>query len=90
MANQVLTQIDSQELQKFIEKAILKAFNELNRIPDSKQLFTIKEASEYLNLAVQTIYSYTSEKTIPFFKKGKRLYFNKAALDAWLTSGSKT
>jgi excisionase family DNA binding protein len=90
MSNNVIIQIGSQELQKLIETAVFTALGQSKLHPEPKQLFNIKEAADYLKLAVQTIYSYTSQGTIPFFKKGKRLYFRKTDLDYWLTGGFKT
>ena len=34
--------------------------------------------------AVQTIYGWTSNNMIPYHKVGKRIYFVKSELDAWL------
>ena len=44
----------------------------------------ISEASEYLGFAVHTIYSWTSQRRIPFLKVGGRLRFDKKKLDQWL------
>jgi excisionase family DNA binding protein len=49
----------------------------------------VAKAAEYLGLAKQTIYGYTSMRIIPFIKRGKRLWFLKAKLDAWLLEGDK-
>ena len=50
---------------------------------------SIKEASEFLNLAPQTIYGFTSKNLIPFKKRGKKLYFSKSDLVAWLHEGKR-
>lgn len=52
-------------------------------------LLTIEQAASYLNLAKQTLYGYTSQRLIPFLKRGKKLYFEPEALDAWLQEGKK-
>lgn len=52
-----------------------------------EQLLTITEASKLLNLSVATIYSKVSRNEIPVCKKGKRLYFSKQELTAWIHSG---
>ena len=44
----------------------------------------IQEASEYLGFAAGTIYSWTSQRQIPFVKIGGRLRFDKKKLDLWL------
>lgn len=44
----------------------------------------LNEASEILNLSKQTIYGYTSRRTIPFYKRGSRLYFKRKELNDWI------
>lgn len=50
---------------------------------------TVKQASEFLNIAEQTIYGYTHRKQIPFYKPHKKLYFLKSELEAWLRQGKQ-
>lgn len=52
-------------------------------------LLNVDEAAQLLNLARATVYNLVSRKQIPVFKKGKRLYFSKAALLNWVQSGKK-
>jgi excisionase family DNA binding protein len=49
-----------------------------------KKTLSIKEAAEYLNVSKGTLYKYTSEATIPFYKVGSRILFKTEELDAWL------
>lgn len=73
------------ELEILITDSVRKAFLEQNKNSDKKnELLSIEQASEYLNLAKQTLYGFTSKKEIPFLKKGKKLYFKQQELDAWL------
>lgn len=47
---------------------------------------TLAEAALYLHVSKQTLYRFTSQSQIPHFKpNGKRVFFLKADLDAWLT-----
>ena len=88
MGNIIIT--SPEELEALIQAAINKAFSQSKQIPQgqSKELFTIEEASQYLNLAKQTLYGLTSKNQIPFIKRGK-LYFIKTDLDKWLTDGKQ-
>lgn len=81
-----------------IPKLMSKLLDKMERIelllksitPDSKpddELLSITEASKFLNLSVATLYSKVSKNEIPVFKKGKRLYFSKSELIAWIASG---
>jgi len=45
---------------------------------------TVEEASAFLNMPVNTIYSLTSSKKIPCFKPGKNLLFYKSELTEWV------
>jgi len=52
-------------------------------------LFTIEEAAGFLKLAKPTIYGLVCHSKIPCMKKGKKLYFSKAELIAWLQQGKR-
>ena len=50
------------------------------------QPLTLEDAAAYLHVSKQTLYRLTSASQIPHFKpNGKRVYFLRADLDAWLT-----
>lgn len=55
------------------------------------RFLTIKEASEFTHLAVQTLYQLKSERKLPFIKRkgSKRLYFSRNDLKSWMLSGRK-
>ncbi|RYG54752.1 MAG: DNA-binding protein [Chitinophagaceae bacterium] len=50
-------------------------------------LLTVSQTSELVSLSISTIYSKVSRKEIPAFKIGKRLYFSKEEITAWIKSG---
>lgn len=49
----------------------------------------ISEASEVTGLAVKTIYGLSHQRIIPCHKRGKRLYFFRSELIAWIKSGRR-
>ena len=49
------------------------------------EIFNLNQAAEYLSLSKSAIYKKTSEREIPHFKQGKKLYFKRSELDDWLT-----
>ncbi|MBI2730495.1 MAG: helix-turn-helix domain-containing protein [Sphingobacteriales bacterium] len=49
------------------------------------EVFNLNQAAEYVSLSKSAIYKKTSERNIPHFKQGKRLYFKRSELDEWLT-----
>lgn len=53
-------------------------------IPQAR-ILTINEAAEFVGLAKATLYKLTSAGQIPHSKRGKKLYFEREVLEAWLT-----
>lgn len=50
----------------------------------SKETLTIEEAALYIGYKVKGMYTLTSQKRIPHYKKNGKLYFDKQELDAWM------
>lgn len=55
----------------------------------SEKLLTIKEAADFLNLSVPTMYSKVSKGELPVMKRSKRLYFSKEELLLYIKQGRK-
>lgn len=56
-----------------------------------KEVLNFNEAAEYLELSVSHLYRLTSTKQIPHFcPQGRKLYFNRQELDAWLQRNRQT
>src|SRR5688572_26142402 len=91
MQNTILTQLSFGEFKELIKASIAECLTENSAAfkDEANKLFSIKEAADFLNLAPQTLYGYTSNRTIPFIKKGKKLYFRRSDLDKWLMQGRK-
>ena len=82
------------EVQNFIEQTVQTAvekvvqeFKLLEQKEAHKEILTIDEASELLNLAKPTIYTLTSRGEIPYNKVSKKLLFKYSDLMAWVDSG---
>lgn len=58
--------------------------------PELPEIINIRQAAELLNLAPQTLYGFTSAKKIPFLKRGKKLYFKRTDLIAWISTPKVT
>ena len=92
MSEIIVTSVD--QLEKVIEKVVRKIMSETISKTSSPakaevEIFSAKQAAEYLNIPQATLYFYTCKRMIPFFKKGKRVYFNKGELSGWIESGRK-
>ncbi|SMD37641.1 transcriptional regulator, AlpA family [Reichenbachiella faecimaris] len=54
---------------------------------EEERLLNVREAARYLGDAVATLYGRTSKNEIPFYKRGKKVYFKKSELLAWIEEG---
>jgi excisionase family DNA binding protein len=89
MENVIIAKVT--DLEDIINSTVKKAVEE-SKSESSKRdqdFLNIVEAAEFLNLAQQTIYGLTSKREIPFFKRGKKLYFRESELVAWLEQGRR-
>jgi excisionase family DNA binding protein len=88
----IMTNFSEEELKICIKdtvKEALREFSNFHNDPSSDNLLSISEASKYTHLAKQTLYGLTSRREIPFIKKGKKLYFKRMELEAWIMEGRK-
>ncbi|EMR03394.1 helix-turn-helix domain-containing protein [Cesiribacter andamanensis] len=78
-------------LKRLDQLEILIKESQVNNITNApeEEIITVEGASQFLHLAVPTIYGLVNRRAIPFMKKGKRLFFSKKELTAWLKSGSR-
>jgi excisionase family DNA binding protein len=94
MEKTVFISLPIEDLQTVIIDCVnscLKNNKQVNREspPESDRFLNIKQAAEMLNLTVPTIYGLVHEAKIPVSKKGRRLYFSKQELMAWVKSGRR-
>lgn len=52
-----------------------------------RKLLTIEEVAALLGKSISTIYSMTSEKRIPYRKRGNKLYFFEDEVMQWIEQG---
>ena len=58
----------------------------------NKEILTLDEVADYLNLSKSALYKMTSKKEVPFYNPGgKKIYFKKTEIENWiLTSKSNS
>lgn len=56
-----------------------------NHLKESKEILTVNEAAEFLNLETSYLYQLTSKRLIPYYRPGRKLYFKKSDLIDWIT-----
>ncbi|MEQ9229047.1 MAG: helix-turn-helix domain-containing protein [Cyclobacteriaceae bacterium] len=54
---------------------------------EEDKLLNVKEAAQFLGESVATLYGRTCRNQIPFYKRGKKLYFKKPELLSWVEKG---
>ncbi len=70
-----------------MENIILEKLTNIENLlkGQTEKPLTLEEAARYLDLSTSTLYKMTSSSKICFSKpNGKRIYFDKSALHAWL------
>lgn len=78
-------EVRKEDLEAFGQKLLEQAIAAKKALPsDAKEILNVNEASDLTGLARQTLYGMTSQRTIPFFKKGKRILFKRSELEHWL------
>ena len=78
---QLIDKVDS------IERLLLSQNN--TPPPEEDKLLTIRDAAEILHLSVPTVYGLVQRAEVPVCKRGKRLYFSKQEITAWVMAGRK-
>ncbi len=53
-----------------------------------KRLLTVKEASEYLGISVNTLYSWVSQKKMDYVKMGRLTKFDIRVLDKYIENNT--
>jgi len=70
----------------YIENLLKNVMKNDNGTVTITEVLNLTQAAEYVSLSKSAIYKKTSERNIPHFKQGKKLYFKRSELDHWLTS----
>ncbi len=67
-----------------LEGLLLSMKNPNAPVYQQDETLNADQLSKRYNLPLSTIYKKTSLNEIPHFKKGKKLYFSKLAIERWL------
>lgn len=64
----------------------LEADQKSNREPKAsgQRLLSVCQAAQYLGISRHTLYSWVSQRRIPYVKVGRRTMFDREALDGWI------
>ena len=53
-------------------------------MPESREVMSLRQASQYLGVSADTLYRYISDGQVPAFKLGNRWKLRKTVLDRWM------
>lgn len=72
-----------EELEQIVVRAVSTALGK-SQSKASNEFLSIEEATQLVKLTKNTIYGMVSRREIPFYKRGKKLYFKASELSEWL------
>ena len=87
MLKEKIIVLNKTELEELIQGAVNNAVQNAQKVKPTDELMDVDQASKFLHLAKQTLYGLTSERLIPYLKRGKRIYFKKEELLNWVNQG---
>jgi len=87
MNSQEIIVINKTDLEELIQGAVKNAVQNAQKAKHTDELMDVDQASKFLHLAKQTLYGLTSERLIPYLKRGKRIYFKREELLNWVNQG---
>ncbi len=83
-----MTQVNDAQIYEKLER-IERMLAEQNLL--QKEVLTTTESAEYLDISESQLYKLTSAEAIPYYKPGgKKLYFRRSELDAWIFRHRRT
>jgi len=90
MDRTIITTLTADELSWLIADALAHVIKEAKKnegIPngiETRKILTLSEFCAHTGLSKQTAYKLTSTQSVPHSKRGKKLYFDREEIDAWL------
>ncbi|MCX6312830.1 MAG: helix-turn-helix domain-containing protein [Bacteroidetes bacterium] len=85
----ILFTLNKDELKELLKQAVRDVMKEdsINLNGEDEDYLNTEQAAKFLHYKVSTIYDKTSNKEIPFIKKGGRNVYLKSELEQWLKEG---
>lgn len=87
MQTLTFTQVTPEELAAMVAEMVRRELAGMQPAALDDEPMNVKEAAQFLNITVPTLY--TIVKNLPHNKRGKRLYFFKSELTAYLKGGRR-
>jgi|SRR6185312_3215876 len=75
--------------QNRLEELVGKLIHQHSPQQEKEEFITLKQVCELTGYASPTIYGLIGKNAIPHFKKGQRLFFDRAAIISWIREGKR-
>ena len=79
-----LDQIMKESIREVVREEIQAALAQFQQQSQPNKVMRVKEAEEYLNIAVCRMYELASHPQFPVIREGRKLLFLQKDLQAWL------
>ncbi len=78
------------DVESLLDRVVRQVLNQRG-IPEefSTEYLDIGQAAKFLRMSESSLYTHTSQRRVPFIKRGRRLHFKKSDLLVWLDEGRK-
>lgn len=89
MSTTILINMSEEDFEQLLKRCIREVLAETSSQAKESwpEVLDAEQAASFLKLEINTLYEKTCKRLIPFYKKGKKLYFYLTELKAYLTSG---
>jgi excisionase family DNA binding protein len=81
---QIISDVVSPLVRREVRGALQEFLGSPAQTPDDNPMLTANQAARYLDVSLQSIYRFSSRGVISCYGSGKRIYFKRQDLDAWL------
>ncbi|MEB9442173.1 helix-turn-helix domain-containing protein [Bacillus cereus] len=84
-----LDQIIKDSIREVVREEIQAALVQFQQQSQPNKVMRVKEAADYLNIAVCRMYELASHPQFPVIREGRKLLFLQKDLEAWLETQKK-
>jgi predicted DNA-binding transcriptional regulator AlpA len=79
-----------EKLTSIIQSAVKDALKEVGPVSSEtgSDIMTLNDVIALTGYKKDSIYGFTATESIPFIKKGKKLFFSRKAIEKWITDGN--
>lgn len=72
-----------ERLNRIEDRLVKEAQREERMASEGKEVLTVADTAAILGISEGSVYRLTSKKQIPFYKKGRKVFFKKSEIDEW-------